>query len=104
MPSAHLLRPRNPGAAPARARPRGIRLWLERLQDRVMPSAGDSIANAIALSFPNTAAPYQPVQVTAENLAHPDDVLLNRVSLNAGDKVTASVNTAPYGGGLNSYL
>ena len=69
-----------------------------------MPSAGDAIANAIALTFPNTSTPYQTVQVTADNLAQPDDVLLNQISLNAGDTVTASVNTAPYGGGLNGYL
>ena len=35
-------------------RPRGVRLWLDQLESRVLLSAGDSIANAIGLSFLNT--------------------------------------------------
>src|SRR2546423_1148458 len=94
-------------AAPARcrrsSRPRKVRLELEQLANRILLSAGDSIANAIGLSFAATPTLYQTAHIT-EYLANPGDVELNRINLNAGDVVTASVNTAPYGGGLKGYL
>ena len=107
MPKPPFLRARRAGPTPARKRapfrPRVFRPWLELLEDRTLLSAGDSIANAVALSFTNSATLYQAAHVT-EYLANPNDVQLNRISLNAGDLVTAAVDTAPYGGGLNSYL
>jgi len=78
-------------------------LRLERLEERRLLSGADTIASAIGLSFANTSTLYQTAHVT-EYLANGDDVCLNRIGLNAGDIVTASVNTAPYGGGLDSYL
>src|SRR5262245_30701034 len=99
------LRTCKSGALFTRTRPRPRFNWfrprLEWLESRVMPSAGDSIANAIGLSFTNLSAVYQTAQKT-EYLAKPSGVVLNRISLVAGDMVTASVNTSPYGGGLNS--
>lgn len=107
MPPVPRLRPWRSRATPASTRrscrPRTIRLDLEQLPDRVLLSAGDSIANAIDLSFLNTSALYQTAHTT-KYLANPGDVELFRISLNAGEVVTSSVNTAPYGGGLNSYL
>ncbi|MCE9533838.1 MAG: VCBS repeat-containing protein, partial [Planctomycetes bacterium] len=78
---------------------RQVRLQVEQLEDRTLLSTSD----AVALSFIDAALPYQAAHVS-EYLAYPGDSVLNRISLNAGDMVTASVNTAPYGGGLNSYL
>ena len=63
-------------------RPRGVRLWLDQLESRVLLSAGDSIANAVGLSFLNTSAIYQTAHAT-EYLADPKEVQLNRISLNA---------------------
>ena len=108
MPIASLIRARRSGAKPTCSRPHSssgvFRPWLEWLEERVLLSAGDSIAHAIGLSFSNnTSAIYQTVRVT-EDLADASDVQLNRISLNPGDMVTASVNTIPYGSGLNSYL
>src|SRR5438105_4419614 len=83
-----LLRARNSGTSPVRSRPRcrprGYRPWLECLEDRVVLSAGASIVT--------------------EYLADPGGVVLNPITLDAGDVVTARVNTGPYGGGLNSLL
>src|SRR5947207_15810067 len=57
------------------SRPRGVRLWLDQLESRVLLSAGDSIANAVGLSFLNTSAIYQTAHAT-EYLADPRDVQL----------------------------
>ena len=46
------------------SRPRGVRLWLDQLESRVLLSAGDSIANAVGLSFLNTSAIYQTAHAT----------------------------------------
>ncbi len=77
------------------------RLELERLEDRLLLSAGDSIANAIGLPLTSTSGSVQTAHVS-EYLANPGDVELNRISVEAGDVVTALINTAPYGGGLSS--
>src|SRR4051812_11673072 len=91
----------------ARARRRGgphrVRLWFDQLESRVLLSAGDSIANAVALSFLPASASSQTAHVT-EYLADPSGVQLNQIHLNTGDVVTAAVNTSPYGGGLNALL
>ena len=94
-------RPRKSAASLARA----LRFSAPVACSRTGPcsSAGDAIADAIGLSFTNLPTTYQTAHVT-EYLANSGDVVLNRISLNAGDLVTASVNTTPYGGGLNSYL
>jgi hypothetical protein len=80
-------------------RPRQVRLRLEQLEDRTAPSA----VGTIDLSFPDTSTLYQTVRVS-EALASPNDVAMNRVSLNAGDLVTAQVDASAAGGSLNSYL
>src|SRR5271166_1268768 len=103
MPTAAHRRSRKKRATPAQRRAscrlRRTVLRVEELESRVLLSAGDSIANAIGLSFADTSTPYQTAHAT-EYLANSNDVEVNQVTLNAGDVVTASVNTAPYGGGL----
>jgi 6-phosphogluconolactonase (cycloisomerase 2 family) len=90
------------GRSPACRRIREVRLWLEQLENWVLLS-GNSIAQALGLSFSDTGAVYQTAAATTY-LANPDDVALFRISLADGEQVTASANTGRYGGGLNSYL
>src|SRR5262245_5002384 len=78
-------------------------LRVEELESRVLLSAGDSIANAIRLSFADTATPLQ-TALAREYLANPSDVKVHQIALNAGDVVAVSIDTAPYGGGLHGYL
>src|SRR5262245_11563058 len=90
-------------------RPHPLRRWrkalpdLESLERRVLLSAGDSIANAIELSFRNPSPLSQTAQVSAY-LADPRAVQIHRITLDAGDLVHVSVDTSRFGGGLNSYL
>jgi len=62
-------------------------------------SGGDSIADAILLNFyaNNTAS-------ATEFIATSNAVQINAINLAAGDLVTVSTNTQPYGGGLDTYL
>ncbi len=71
--------------------------WLEPLEDRVLLSITDLLGSAQPLSFAPSA------HATA-NLGNPSDVQLYQITLAPGDVVTASVDTARYGGGLDSYL
>ena len=80
-----------------------IYLQLEQLEDRTLPSTGQTIGDAIGLSFADISPSIQTVHVS-NYLARPNDVEIYRFTLNPGDMVTALVNTAPYGGALNSRL
>src|SRR5687767_10470518 len=96
------------GAPPAPPRPRSrrsgaVQLEVERLGDRVLPSAGDWLANAADLSFVDLSDQYQGAAFSA-HLTHPGDVQLVQMVLDPGAVVNVAVDTAPYGGGLDSYL
>src|SRR5688572_20857173 len=77
------------------------RLFLELLEQRLAPAVGDAIADAFHLSFTNISATQETAHVR-EYLA--ESVFLGKFELTSGQVVTAAVNTAPHGGGLNSFL
>lgn len=79
------------------------RLEVEQLEDLVLLSAGDSLGEALELSFKPLSDLFEAAHVS-EFLANPEDVRWHRITLEEGDRVTVSVDTAPYGGGLDSYL
>lgn len=66
-------------------------------------SAGDSIAEAIELPFSSISESYQTAHLSA-NLANPAEVQLAKLELRRGEVVTAEVDTAAYGGELDSFL
>ncbi len=71
---------------------------LEQLEARVLLSPLDPIPLAFGTAATHAAH-------ASADLANPNDVVYFQLpSLSANDLVTAAVNTAPYGGALNSYM
>ncbi|MFN0087772.1 MAG: hypothetical protein ACKVX9_20440, partial [Blastocatellia bacterium] len=54
--------------------------WLERLEDRLVLSAGDSIGNAIPLSFANITAAAQAAHASGD-LTNPGEVRLYQLTI-----------------------
>ena len=100
-----LARRHGGNAVGRRARRRGnVRPEVEALEDRVL-MAGDWTGSALPLDIRLVnASPVRQVAHLRERIADPADVRLNSITLSAGEMVTVSVNTVPYGGGLNSAL
>jgi hypothetical protein len=79
------------------------RLGVERLENRIA-FAGDTLANATALSF--LTWPGATVQTASASgfLATANEVDFYKISLHPGDRVTASVSSQASGGALQSLL
>src|SRR5262245_16731827 len=87
-----------PPLASRRTRPCAPRPCVEWLERRVLLSAGDSVPNAVDLSFTASQAAHVSATLAA------GAVRIYQVTLDAGDVVRAAVDTSRSGGGLNSYL
>ncbi|HKB39033.1 MAG TPA: hypothetical protein VKD72_21515, partial [Gemmataceae bacterium] len=83
-------------------RPPRLPLSLECLEDRTLP-AGHSLASATLLTFNGAARPLETAHV-ADFLAAPGQEDFYRVSLSAGDRVTAAVDAQNAGSALDSLL
>jgi YD repeat-containing protein len=79
-------------------RRRRPRLTLEVLEDRTLPSTHQTLATALGLSFHNNQA------TVSGYLASPSEADLFRVSLAAGEVVTARVSAQDTGSALDSAL
>lgn len=68
-----------------------------------MLSGGDWVGDAPSLAFVDVSAQHQSAHFSGF-LTDPGDIQLAQLTLDAGDLVSVAVDTAPYGGGLDSYL
>lgn len=80
-----------------------VRPAVECLEDRLLLTAGGSLGDALDLSLVAAAADYRVAQV-ADFLANEGSARFFRVELDSPQLLTISVDSAPYGGALDSYL